>query len=156
MDFSGYTNILLDSVAEKFIILAIVGIFFLPGEISHLKSKLLNRKEEEEAGKGEHLLAFCFIVALVIVLSNAIPEIIDIANENYVSVHGEYYAESGHGSYIYVTTDDGEQLDLSLPFGSGVKGVIENDYVLWGEHEGTIWYAEKSKRMLQYIPDETG
>lgn len=155
MDFSEYTDILLDSIASWLMVLAVAALFFLPGLVICLREKNLSRKEKSEMKEIAGLGVFAFLIVLVIVLFNTIPAVIDIANENYVSVHGEYFTSHRERDnvYAYVTTDDGEQLDLSTPFGGGV---MQNDYVLWGEHEGTIWYAEKSKCILDFIPDETG
>lgn len=154
MVFSEYTGILIDSIAHYLIILVIAGLILLPGEIIYLKSKRLNRKEKAEGWEGAHLCVLCFILVLVIVLYNVIPVVIDISNENYVSVHGEYYTvTSRYRADFYVTTDDGEQLNLRPPFGSGL---IQNFDVPRGEHEGTIWYAEKSELIVDYIPDEEG
>lgn len=154
MDFSAYTDILIDSIASWLMVLSVAALFFLPGLVIY-ERKASQRKEKAEWKEIAGLGVCAFLIVLVIVLFNTIPAVIDIANENYVSVHGEYFTShrTRDNVYAHVTTDDGEQLDLSTPFGGGV---IQNDYVLLGEHQGTIWYAEKSKYILEYIPDETG
>lgn len=152
MDFSVYTEILKRNIIFWLIILAIAAIFFLSFEVIYLKSKNLNKKEDSEARNNANLGIFLFILVLAFALYNTIPSAIDIANENYISVHGEYSTRKSDGRIeIFVKTDGGEHFTLTMPARSGL---ITNGIVELGEHKGTIWYAEKSEFIVDFVPDE--
>ena len=152
MDFSEYTKILKDCITYYLVILAVLAPFFLSAEIICLRSKKLGRKKKRKAEKEANIGVFGFILVLALISYATIPAAIDMVNENYVSVHGEYYTSKGRlRTDVYVTTDDGEKISLTVPNGGGV---MKNGNVPSGEHTGTIWYAEKSKYILEFIPDE--
>lgn len=152
MDFSEYTRTLIKCIGCNWIIFAVLTPLFLWPEISYIRKRTFKKGERTKAEKDANIGMLGLLLVFALTSYNTIPAAIDAIEENYVSVHGEYWTSKGkYRISVYVITDDGEQVDLRVPDGSGL---IKNDVIHLGEDIGTVWYAEKSGYILDFIPDE--
>lgn len=99
------------------------------------------------------VIAYFALVILAII--KVAPIIKDVVGEHYDWVRGEYQTEIRHGNryngttkYIIMTMDDGQEVHLDFS-----KGIDMEDFPENGTY-GTAVYAENSKYLLDFIPDE--
>lgn len=160
MDYQEYSQILKETVlanGKGCMILAalLIGVIVVDWllDIIFLKGK----------GGGKSRAKFAILAVVVVILyagvvaAKCLPAIKDIENESYVCVHGEYYMfnynyRSDKDSSIYVTLDNGEKIDLILPKRLEIPR-IDAERFPSGKIMGTVWYAENSHYILEFIPD---
>lgn len=86
---------------------------------------------------------------LAVCALKTVPAIIDLRNESYICVYGEYSREREElGVSVKVTTDDGTNLVLRIPSNCGLKKPP------LGKHTATIWYGETSGYLLYFVMDD--
>ncbi len=87
-----------------------------------------------------------------------LPIIKDIDSESYVCVHGEYYMynftySADRDRDIQVKLDSGEVIQMLLPKRLEFPRIDTERFPV-GRYTGTVWYAENSHYILEFIPDE--
>ena len=107
------------------------------------------------------LLWAAIIVAIEVAVyaEKCLPALKDIKENSYVCVHGEYYMynynyRADRDGDIYVTLDSGEIIGMYLPKRLKLPRIDEERFPS-GKYTGTVWYAENSHIILEFIPDES-
>lgn len=164
MDFSAYQTQLIKTILSELsgflIILLFVLLYMFKSEKSSAakgtqKMRKRSKKAEEDVLAVDVfalLYPLMFIVFAIHIIS---PIAKDIRSKCYIQVHGEYQTEIRRGTryegttkYVIMTTDDGQEVHLDFSKGIDMDDFPEN------ETYGTAIYAENSKYILEFIPDE--
>ena len=143
-----------------FILLAMgaFGLFINFISIPKSKKKQTFKQKVKAALDSISMITGCiFVVAILLSLrfvAITIPMVKDINNQSFCSVHGDFVNNNASNSAtsITVTTDDGEEFHLYLPFGADPygKGYIPT----YHEFSGTMWYSENSHLALLFEGDK--
>lgn len=150
MYFSAYSIQLLKTIIPQ-CLLVIIGLHpFILTNLDYPKSK--KRSKAAKAARKRELRDFyaaLLLACVALVIYTAIvvaPCIKDIAGEHYSCLHGEYQKKTSARAVIIA--DDGEEVHLDFS-----KGIDMDDFPENGTY-GTAVYAENSKYLLEFIPDE--
>lgn len=167
MDYSEYSTQLIKTIIAECAEL----IFFLPFVLMHIfsgektsknirtartaKKKNALKKVEEETLAGD-LGVLAYFILIIVYAINVLPIVQDIMGNCYDCMHGEYQIETAPSNasgstptkWVIMTTDDGEEVRLNFS-----KGIDMDDFPENGTY-GTAVYAENSKYLLEFIPDE--
>lgn len=119
---------------------------------------------DEHSDNRKHRKRILFWAAIIIAIEvtvyaeKCLPALKDIKAESYVCVHGEYYMynynyRADRDGEIYVTLDNGEIIGMHLPKRLKLPRIDEERFPS-GKYMGTVWYAENSHYILEFIPDE--
>ena len=103
------------------------------------------------------LVAICLTLATALAVHNTVTILNDLHDDSYICVHGEYYVRGGElygrNSSVHIYTEDGSIL-LERPKTLEGFGQYERENFPVGRCYGTVWYAEHSKIILSFTPDE--
>ena len=154
MKFSEYSELLKTNLLAIWIPILILAAIVIIPEIRYIRNP---KKKKDSKFESEGIFGFIVLAFIILVFSvESIESVLDIAKEDYVCVHGEYYMYNPqykyyNSRYIEATTDDGELIQFVM-LREGMFSLDDERYPV-GKCEGTIWYAEHSKYMLEFIPD---
>lgn len=149
MDVTLYAHMLIKNLLFWWGCFTFVVIIAVASEKSYLKGG--KRKDAEKKKRISANIGWLLsLVAFGYCLYLTIPTVMDISHNDYISVHGEFNTQKmKYQISTWIVTDEGESISLKMPNGS--SNMFPN-----GENSGTIWYAENSKYVLEFIPDEAG
>lgn len=121
---------------------------------------LIDREKRKARGKKKLLLwaSVLLIADLLFFTYKCLPATKDLHSQSYVSIHGEYYMYNFNYSIdkdtnLQVTLDDGSIMHMYIPR-RPQHHMIDSERFPAGRYMGTIWYAEHSKVILEFIPDD--
>ena len=119
------------------------------------KSKKSNTKKSLET--YEILSIGLLTLAAVLTIHGTVNILADLHDDSFICIHGEYYVRGGelHGknSSVHIYTEDG-LIQLDRPKTLEGFGQYERENFPVGRCYGTVWYAEHSKIILSFIPDD--
>ena len=155
MNFQEFNSLLIDGIIEKWIIFLIVLVIAVAWDQWYIHEKNCTKKETEEMRLSADFLMLVAVGVFIFVAIATIPMARDVINEDYIEVHGEYrlsphWYKSSVNRWVHITQDDGSKIDIKFP------GYFHGQSKLFpsGEFEGTVWYANNSKVIVAFIPDE--
>ncbi len=166
MKFYEYSQLLEENIlanAQGSLIIAVLLIAVIIFDWIIDKTLLANESTDGHKRRKKMMIGAAIIIAIEVALTvkRCWPVTADIKNESYVCVHGEYYMfnynyRNDRDGDIYVTLDNGETVGMYLPkYLTRFKvPSIDEERFPSGKHMGTVWYAENSHYILEFIPDE--
>ena len=150
-------TILADGLICMIVAAVIIGVLVLDWVIDRT---LIDNDKRKTGGKKKLLFwALVMLIAdLLFFTYKCLPAIKDLHSQSYVSVHGEYYMYNFNYSIekdtnLQVTLDDGSIMHMYIPR-RPQRHMIDSERFPAGRYMGTIWYAEHSKIILEFILDE--
>lgn len=109
---------------------------------------------------GDVLLVMALTIAAVFLIQDTATILTDLHNDSYVCVYAEYDVSGsplhlyyGKNSSVDIYTDDG-LIHLKRPKTFEGFGQYERENFPEGRCYGTIWYAEHSRIILSFTPDD--
>lgn len=163
MNFYEYSQILKETIlsnGQGCLIIAALLIAIIVFDWVIDKTLLTNEGTDGNKRRKKMMIGAAIIIAIDVALyaEKCLPAMNDIKNESYVRVHGEYYMynynyRADRDGDIYVTLNSGEIIGMYLPKRLELPRIDEERFPS-GKYMGTVWYAENSHYILEFIPDE--
>lgn len=119
-------------------------------------TRKMSKKEIADTQSAIDVLAIALILMFLVNAYESVPVIKDIIGQHYVTAHGEYsyqklpYSKFQKDYYEHTLVSNNDELHLR-----SVGQLFSYSDYYETPQIGTVWYAENSHIILEFIPDES-
>lgn len=138
--------------------LEIIDYVYFKKQQRYCKGKKAKKKKPFDVADGLFLMSLT--IATVMVVHDTVNILADLHDDSYVCVYAEYDVSGnprhlyyGKNSSVNIYTEDGV-IHMKRPKTLEGFGQYERENFSVGRCYGTVWYAEHSKIILSFTPDD--
>lgn len=138
--------------------LEIIDYVYFKKQQRYCKGKKAKKKKPFDVADGLFLMSLT--IATVMVIHDTVNILTDLHDDSYICIYAEYDVSGnprhlyyGKNSSVNIYTEDGV-IHMKRPKTLESFGQYERENFSAGTCYGTVWYAEHSKIILSFTPDD--